>query len=1245
MSLSFSRWRGRNPGLSRQSQRRRAGQNRRTLSLETMETRTLLSAGTITSLVNTVPNGSGTMMLETNGDVIMVDGGDNTSNEYYVLTPDAQGNYVDGKWSQAAPSDFQRLFNGSVILPTGQMMVLGGEYSGSNNASTYANEGEIYNPSTNTWTNIATFPQSQFGDDMLVNLPGTNGTVLAGYLGGPQTYLYNSNTNTWTQTGTKLFDDQSDEEGFVELPNGDFLDYDIFSSINNNVGQAQYYVPSTGQWIATQNLPNGLQLSSVASGYEEGAGMLLPNGTVLQIGGNGNSAYYNPSTNAWTAGATIPGGLVEDDAPSALADNGIVITSADTVGYNGPTHWFELNTTTNTYTDISAEFPSGYLDGPAFLGRTLDLPNGQILMNNGGNQLLLYTPSSPALASNIPTISSVVKNPTGVGFTLTGTDINGNSDGAYYGDDANMATNYPIVSLTSSTGQVAYATTSGFSYQVEQGSKPLTTNFTPPAGLATGTYSVRVIANGAASSPFSLNLTGPTITAPASATPNPVFGKTTQLSVSATDAGGASNLTYTWSTTSLPAGVPTPTFSINGSNAAQNDKATFFAEGVYTFKVTATNPTGISATSTVTVNVDPTLASFGLAPTKVQLSAGQTEQFVASGLDQFGNIITTSTAFTWSVTAGGGTVTQTGLYTAPATGTIATVKVSTGSLSLTSSVYVLSNPWQQTDIGSPTIGGDAADNGAGLFTLLGAGTGISGTADQLQYSYLTVTGNSTIQGQVATVQNTNAAAEAGLMFRNDASAGSPNVTVAITPNNGLVFSYRTVENGATTSITIPRVTAGYYLKLVRVGNIFTASYSANGTTWTQAGSVSDALSGTDDAGLTVSSTNASSLNTSTFNHVLADSTPTIVTSATANPNPVTTTKTTLSVLGGDSAGESALTYTWAVTSSPAGAVTPTFATNGTNASKSDVATFFKAGTYSFKVTLANALGYSTTSSVTVSVVATQASVKLTPLTATVTEGQTQQFTAGVYDQFGLLFGTQPRFTYSIIAGGAGGKVSSTGLYTAPTTKTGIDYINVTGAGSAAVAEVSVTSGVGMAPKAALKVVSAPLATIGTFVVGWGSDSAPLVTAADGLRLLPVGRKTDLPWGDIQMLAINLSKAEPLVASDVKVTGQSVANYGPVTVTPISATTYVITLAKPIAAADRVTVTIASSTIATYTRRLDVLPGDVNDDGIVNAADATVASSYLLSLYLPADIYGAGVVSSTSVKAIKLLNGTTLPLLS
>ena len=99
---------------------------------------------------------------------------------------------------------------------------------------------------------------------------------------------------------------------------------------------------------------------------------------------------------------------------------------------------------------------------------------------------------------------------------------------------------------------------------------------------------------------------------------------------------------------------------------------------------------------------------------------------------------------------------------------------------------------------------------------------------------------------------------------------------------------------------------------------------------------------------------------------------------------------------------------------------------------------------------------------------------------------------------------------------------------------------------------------------------------------------------------PAGTPT-CPGSESTSSAITLAQATTLAAGDVTVSSAIGANYGPVTVSG-SGTSYTITLAQPINKADRVTITIGNATIATFTRRLDVLPGDFNDDGVVNAQD-------------------------------------------
>jgi predicted outer membrane repeat protein len=160
--------------------------------------------------------------------------------------------------------------------------------------------------------------------------------------------------------------------------------------------------------------------------------------------------------------------------------------------------------------------------------------------------------------------------------------------------------------------------------------------------------------------------------------------------------------------------------------------------------------------------------------------------------------------------------------------------------------------------------------------------------------------------------------------------------------------------------------------------------------------------------------------------------------------------------------------------------------------------------------------------------------------------------------------------------------------------------------------------------------------------GWGSaGSAQLFTAADGLRLLPAGRNTDLPWYGIDKLSITLDGSATLTAADISITGVAVSSYA-FTLSG-SGSSYTITLLTPINEADRVTLLINAPSVAHYIRELDVVPGDVNDDGVVTSADVVDANVYLVMYDVFADITGTGgVVTTTTLKTIRSFNGTVLP---
>ncbi len=119
----------------------------------------------------------------------------------------------------------------------------------------------------------------------------------------------------------------------------------------------------------------------------------------------------------------------------------------------------------------------------------------------------------------MPTITSFTNNGNG-NYTLTGTQLNGLDEGGYYGDDNQMATNYPIVRVTDDlTGIVYYATTSNWSSNwVATGNTPETVNVAFPSQVGTDPYTMVVIANGIASPTYYSNAGPPGVVAPSSAT-------------------------------------------------------------------------------------------------------------------------------------------------------------------------------------------------------------------------------------------------------------------------------------------------------------------------------------------------------------------------------------------------------------------------------------------------------------------------------------------------------------------------------------------------------------------------------------------------------------------------------------------------------------------------------------------------------------------------------------------------------
>jgi hypothetical protein len=508
--------------------RARASRSRaRRLNVEALETRVALSGGW-TPLKNPMPGGgsaSAEMELLSNGTVIVQGGGNSDAGTLYwwILTPDKKGNYTDGTWSKVPnPAGLEKLYGDSVTLTSGNVMVLGGEYSGPNLAKNFTTETEVYNPVTQVWTVTAPVPDTgiYYGDEPAQLLP--NGTVLTPDGNNTNTYIYDPYNNTWSNGPNRLNGDTSYEENWLTLPDGEIL---AVPTNGTKLRTPQLFVPGATQaqdkWVDTANMPAILSYGPKGDYPEMGPGFLLPDGRVWQMGGNDLTAIFTPPSaghpsGSWVAGPSLPQPLkgrtlTGADSAGAVLPNGDVIFDSSP-WLSSPAYFYEFSPSANggkgSITAISPPAPHSHpgesLNIEAQSTSMLVLPTGQILYDlEDDSRLWIYTPPGSPQNSWRPTISSVVAIPSSP-YLLTGTQLNGISQGAAPGDDVATSTNFPIVRLTRKNGKVYFARTFDWSSTGAQtGSTVETTRFYLPQGLPRGKYSLQVVANGIASKKYS----------------------------------------------------------------------------------------------------------------------------------------------------------------------------------------------------------------------------------------------------------------------------------------------------------------------------------------------------------------------------------------------------------------------------------------------------------------------------------------------------------------------------------------------------------------------------------------------------------------------------------------------------------------------------------------------------------------------------------------------------------------------
>jgi hypothetical protein len=221
--------------------------------------------------------------------------------------------------------------------------------------------------------------------------------------------------------------------------------------------------------------------------------------------GAGHTATYNWKSRTWKAGPDFKGTDNCSDAPASLEINGHVIVMASP-GFGGtPATFYDWN----GKSVMKIAGPPNASQDSSFYGHFLVLPTGQLLFSDFSSDVEVFTSKGTYKAAWQPTITSVPATLThGQTYTVEGTQFNGLSQGAAYGDDFQDATNFGLVRITNNaTKHVFYAKTHDPSTMaVNTRTKPVSTSFDVPAVIETGASSLEVVANGIPSAPAAVTV-------------------------------------------------------------------------------------------------------------------------------------------------------------------------------------------------------------------------------------------------------------------------------------------------------------------------------------------------------------------------------------------------------------------------------------------------------------------------------------------------------------------------------------------------------------------------------------------------------------------------------------------------------------------------------------------------------------------------------------------------------------------
>ena len=547
----------------------------------------------------------------------------------------------------------------AVVLAGGDVLVAGGDVAANGSPSANA---ELYDPSNGSWSFTGTMPLAVAGASAV--LLGDGDVLLAGGSTGSGTALsptgsaelYDPSTNAWSQTGSLPGGLAVSGASATVLPGGEVLLAGGMvgtGSTASTTAQAELYSPSTQTWTSTGALPLGVANAQMAAFTQNGGGVLLAGGLTKSSGGTASvtstAEVYNQSTGTWTQRNAMPV-PVADATASLLATGDVLVAGGETSPSGSATNAAQLfDPATGGWST------TGYLPTSSYAATATVLASGQVLVAGGEldgsgtptNAAALYSPSTGAWS---PTGSLLVARFGAVAARLASGDVliaGGSTSPSSVTADAELYTASAGPAFTSpATLAVAIGTYSSFTVTTSGTPTPVVSAVgTLPSGLAftanangtatisgtpavgtAGTYDLTLTAsNGVGSATQTL-----VVSVAASAAPKITSASSVEL------VAGSAN-TFTVSAT----GVPLPTLTESGAlppgvsfTANANGTATISGTptgtGSYTVAIVATNGVGSPATQTLHITVGLASGTSITSASAVDLPLGVASHFTVT---------------------------------------------------------------------------------------------------------------------------------------------------------------------------------------------------------------------------------------------------------------------------------------------------------------------------------------------------------------------------------------------------------------------------------------------------------------------------------------------------------------------------------------------------------------------------------------------------------------------------------------